>query len=165
MRARRARLRLDLDQVDGPGTLVGVEVDEREARRLLPHAERAAGPDGAAVDEDVGALALDVLAVVVAGEDEHRLAALRGQLLEQPVRERVPVDEHDVGPLGQGLEPVEELLLRVEERLLLQLEQAALEAAGRALAGVVPARDREAGDLDDRARRRSCRPRAAGRSA
>ncbi len=57
-----ARHRLDLDQVDGAGAVLGVEVDEREAGRLLPDPERAPGPDGAAVDEDVRAFALDVLA-------------------------------------------------------------------------------------------------------
>ena len=64
--------------------------------------------------------------------------------------QRVPVDEHEVRPLGQRLEPVQELLLGVEERLLLQLQEVALEGARRALGRVVPARDFEPGDLDDR---------------
>ena len=66
------------------------------------------------------------------------------------MRERVPVDEDDVGPLGQRVEPVEELLLRVEQRLLLQLQEVALEGAGRALLRIVPTRDAQAGDRDDR---------------
>ena len=75
-------------------------MDEREAGQLLAHSRLS----GATLppSTSTGPFVLDVLDVVVASEDEHGRPALRGQAVEQGVRQRMSVDEHNVRPLGSA---------------------------------------------------------------
>ena len=94
----RAGERLDLDQVDGArDSLCGGKVQLCQADLLLADSENAAGADRAGVDDQHVAVAVDVLLVVMPGEDEQRpLVGLRCGGAGQGLREAVLVHEHDL---------------------------------------------------------------------
>ena len=92
-----ARKRLDLDEVGSLQVVSRRPVQEGEARGRLADGERAPGAHRAAVDEDIVAATVDVLPMVVAGEDEDRGGILLARdVLEEGVREPMLVDEDDV---------------------------------------------------------------------
>src|SRR6266540_920638 len=116
-RAPFARERLDLHEVDRLEPVCTSQVEQGESRRRLPDREGAAGSDRPAVREDVVATLVDVLAVIMPGEDENRRdALLRGDVVEQRVREPVLVDEDDLRSPSQSVEPRDQLLLRAHLR-------------------------------------------------
>ena len=83
------------------------------------HAEHAARADAARVDHHDVAVAVDVLLVVVTGEDHERLViGPRGEGPRQVLGEPVVVDEHDVGALGQAVEPGDEAAAAAARRLV-----------------------------------------------
>ena len=69
--------RLDVDEVNGRQQPGLGEVELREAHRLLADCERSTRAGRAAVDEDVRPLDLEMLLVIVAGQDQHPLAVRR----------------------------------------------------------------------------------------
>ena len=96
-RASCARQRLDLHEIGRLEPVCASQMEQGESRRRLPDREGAAGPNRPAVREDVVAAPVDVLAMIVPGEDEHRRnAPLRGDVVEQRMSEPVLVDEDDL---------------------------------------------------------------------
>ena len=92
----RRRRWVGRDQVDRRGPSVGHQVHLGEPGRRMPHGEHAAGAERAAVDLDDVAAAVDVLAVIVSGEDDQRRA--RPRRPRAPKRRGDPevVHQHDV---------------------------------------------------------------------
>src|ERR671919_1943910 len=96
-RARLTRQRLHFDQVGGAQVVVRIEMKLDEARALLADSEGAPGAERASVDEHVPIALVDVLLVVVTGEDEKRRTRPARDEIEERMRERVAVPRSDGG--------------------------------------------------------------------
>src|ERR671919_365605 len=96
-RARFTRQRLHFDQVGGAQVVVCIEMKLDEARALLADSEGAPGAERASVDEHVPIALVDVLLVVVTGEDEKRRTRPARDEIEERMRERVAVPRSDGG--------------------------------------------------------------------
>src|SRR5918996_340425 len=140
--------RVDLDQVDGLQPIAReAKLDEPDG--LLADREGPTGAHGAPVDEQRCPTLLEMLVVVVAGQDQERLAAVVWKRVEQRVCKSVLVDENDVRRVLQALEPRDERGRRVGERFVVELEGPAGNALVLPFERIVVPGDAEAPDLDD----------------
>jgi hypothetical protein len=120
----------DLDEVDGSGGTTVCEVDLGKPCRLDPDLERAAGADGSPVDENYAVLLVEVLLMVVAGENQElALTVALAQAFQERMGESVLVDKKDVWTRRELLEPGAEVVRGGGELRPCQVKRAGLEAA------------------------------------
>ena len=82
--------------------MAAVPVQFPEADVIRADAVQAAGADGTGVDDVDGPVMVDVLDVVVTGQNRQRMAVSGGvQGAAEIVREAVLMDEDDVGTAGE----------------------------------------------------------------